>query len=286
MSGVPAEDRARDRDARPTGLGVVKKDLSPEVEIVSGVQQVDFPEEWYHHTAASHFWFQWRLRAALRQIRDVGIPTELPLRGLEIGSGTGVLRQQLEACTEWTVDMTDLHLEALRAGSRGRGRTLYYNILEERPEFVGAYDVIVLFDVLEHVEGTRVFLRSLLRHLRPGGWLLLNVPAHPLLYGAYDRAAGHVRRYSRDALAAEFAETDLEIHDLRSWGMPLVPLLFVRKLVQRDTASASAIIRAGFRPPGRVAHGLLRALMRLETALGRPPIGTSLLLAGRRRSSR
>jgi hypothetical protein len=49
----------------------------------------------------------------------------------------------------------------------------------------------------------------------PGGRLLLLVPAHPRLYGGYDRAAGHVRRYSKQLLGRRLARTGFEIETLR-----------------------------------------------------------------------
>jgi 2-polyprenyl-3-methyl-5-hydroxy-6-metoxy-1,4-benzoquinol methylase len=256
------------------------------IEYVSPVQAVAFPDEWYGLTSPDHFWFQWRLQAALAQVRGAGIATGEPLRALEVGSGGGVLRDQLEAATRWTVDITDLNLPALQAARKGRGRHLYYDILEESPGFVGAYDVLIAFDVIEHLDRTGPFVRSLLRHVKAGGHVLINVPACPGLFSAYDVAVGHRRRYRPDSLAAEFAETEAEVLDVRYWGLMLVPLLLARKLVLSWRAPDAATIRTGFRPPGPLAHGLLRSLMALEAALGlrHPPVGTSLLLAARKRA--
>jgi hypothetical protein len=142
--------------------------------------------------------------------------------------------------------------------------------------------VVLLFDVLEHVEATAPFVASLLAHLRPGGVLLVNVPALPFLYGAYDVAAGHVRRYVPATLRAEFTGTALEVVATRYWGFSLLPLLLVRRLTQKAATPSGALIRSGFQPPGAFSHALLRALARIETGLTRrPPLGTSLLLAGR-----
>jgi hypothetical protein len=63
----------------------------------------------------------------------------------------------------------------------------------------------------------------------------------------------------------------------------LLPLLLTRKLLLRRSATPAEIIRTGFQPPGDLTHRLLRGLMRVETSLWpNPPVGTSLLLAGRR----
>lgn len=252
------------------------------VEIVSAVSEVDFPDEWYGLTAESHFWFQWRLGAALRQFDAVGLSVHTPLHGLEIGSGTGILRDQLEGASAWTIDITDLSLTALRASRPGRGRTLYYDILERREAFREAYDFVILYDVLEHVADTRPFVEATLFHLRPGGFLLLNVPALQALHGAYDVAAGHHRRYDRRTLAAEFEGTGLEVRDLRYWGFLLLPLLLLRTAVQGRRHATPETIRAGFRPPGALVHSALRALMRVELGLGVSPLGTSLLLSGQK----
>jgi SAM-dependent methyltransferase len=257
---------------------------APAVEHVSEVRENPFPDQWYRLTGPDHFWFQWRLTAAVGQIRDVGIPTARALKALEVGCGTGVLRDQLEAVTAWDVDMTDLHLDALRCARRGRGRVLYYDILEQRAGFVAAYDVVILFDVLEHIDATQPFLDAVLNHVKPGGFLLVNVPALGSLFSAYDRAAGHLRRYDRLALAAELAPSRLEIRDMRYWGLSLVPLLALRKLLLSRVGSTDTVIRTGFRPPGQVAHALLKGVMRIETLLagGGTPMGSSLLLAGRK----
>ncbi len=251
------------------------------VEILSPRREVPFPAEWYGLSGPGHFWFEWRLAAALAQVRDAGLSTAAPLRALEVGAGTGVLRDQLEAHTSWVVDIADLCFEALREAAPGRGRHLYYDVADERAGLLGAYDVVVLFDVLEHVADTGGFLSAVVHHLRPGGHLLVNVPALPCLFGDYDRAAGHLRRYDAGALRSEFGGVDIEVLDVRFWGLCLVPLLLARRLLVRGGRGST--IRAGFRPPGAIGHSLLKALMRCETPiLRRPPLGSSLLLCARR----
>jgi SAM-dependent methyltransferase len=255
------------------------------VELISTPAPYWFPAEWYELADARHFWLEWRLAALLRQLVRVGLRRDRRLRVLDIGGGTGVVRQQLEACSEWTIDVTDLHPSALRNTRPGRGRNLCYDVREARPQFLDAYDAVILFDVLEHIEPTLPFLAAAARHLRPGGHMLVNVPALGWLFSAYDRAAGHLRRYDRASLCAETTGTGLVVVDLAYWGLLMVPLLLARRLALSGSASPSEIIRRGFSPPGRLAHGLLRSLMRVElSSWPRPPLGTSLLMATERRS--
>jgi SAM-dependent methyltransferase len=256
-------------------------DVADGVERLSSTPEVAFPGEWYDLTAVDHFWFQWRLAAALRQWRDSGLALDAPLRVIDVGGGQGVFRDQVESATAWTVDLVDLNAPALAAARRGRGRRLYYDVSDEAPDLLAAYDAAILYDVIEHLADPQPLLRSVARHVKPSGWLLVNVPALQSLFSAYDVAAGHFRRYDRRSLPAELAGGGWDVRDVRYWGLSLVPLLFLRRLLLRNPSPDT--IDRGFRPPGRLAHAGLRALMKAETTLlSRAPTGTSVLMVAQR----
>lgn len=263
----------------------VRESVGDSVEVITRRGEQPFLESWYELADESHVWFKWRMVAALNQLSRLGVPLGRSLRALEVGCGTGVLRSQFEAATRWTVDGADLDYGALRQSGPARGRTLYYDIRDEAQEFVGAYDVLILYDVLEHIEDARPFVASLLRHLKPGGLLLVNVPAVPALYGDYDRAAGHFRRYDRRGLVGEFRGFDVEVLDARYWGFGLLPLLMLRGLMLRFNrrGSSEEVVRRGFESPHPLVDRLLGVLMRAESrALKNPPLGSSLLMACRK----
>ena len=257
------------------------------VEVISTSPSHTFAGEWYEFATESHFWFQWRLAVLLQSLKRLGLSLEKKLNVLEVGCGTGALRGQLESATNWTVHGTDLNMGALSRVKPARGRTMYYDICEEREPYLEAYDIVILFDVLEHIEDTRPFLNSLLRHLKPQGLLLINVPALQTLYSNYDEIVGHVRRYNKKTLSEEFRSFNLKIEDLVYWGFSLVPVLALRKLVLGVLAKQTQAqkIECGINPPNPLVHGALRMIMRAETAvLCNPPIGTSLLMVGRKLS--
>jgi SAM-dependent methyltransferase len=254
------------------------------IELISEVRRSPFPAEWYELVDSTHFWIRWRFAAAGRVIDDLELPRAEELHVLDVGGGAGILREQLEQSTRWTVDITDLNRAALERAGPGRGRTLYYDVREEAPDLIGRYDLVCLFDVIEHVEDARELLLASLCHLRPGGHLLLNVPALQWLFSAYDRAQGHRRRYDRQSLLAEVGSLPVDVLDVRYWGMSLVPLLALRRLVVGDDPGPETL-RRGFSPPGPLFHRALRGLMRLETAIvARPLLGSSALLAARLRA--
>jgi 2-polyprenyl-3-methyl-5-hydroxy-6-metoxy-1,4-benzoquinol methylase len=250
------------------------------IETLSRVDPLDFPGEWYDLNAEGHFWFRWRFEAVQNVLAALNVDLTAPARALDIGCGTGTLRDQLEGVTAWTIDGVDLRRDALTRARRGRGRLFVYDIFEQRQEFIAAYDYVFLFDVLEHIRSTGEFVDCVLRHLRPGGILFVNVPALPWLSSEYDTAAGHFRRYTVRTLREEFSGRLVQVETARYWGCSLVPLLVARKIMVRGRKDTGGIIRAGFRPPNRLLNGVLSALASVETSLlRRPPIGTSALIA-------
>jgi SAM-dependent methyltransferase len=257
----------------------------PEIEPISSPREAGFPDEWYEMAHEHHFWMRARAAIALDLMDSVGMRRADPLDALDIGSGAGQFRAQIEQATSWRVDITDLNLNALRAARPGRGRILYYDVLERASSMVGRYDAVFLFDVIEHVEHARELLAAALAHLRPSGRLVVNVPALPALFSAYDAAQGHLRRYTRGSLRSELALVPSRLESIRYWGLGLVPLLLLRRALLGSKPGAGTM-RTGFQPPGRLANGLLWQLARLERALlQRPLLGTSVMAVATRPGS-
>jgi SAM-dependent methyltransferase len=239
----------------------------------------DFPDEWYVWGTPDHFWLAWRLRVLLKMLEQQTVPIDQRQRILDIGCGRGALRMQLEEATRWTIDAADVNEAALDQAVHARGHTLLYDIHDRRPELKGAYDGIVLFDVLEHIQEDGRFLASACWHLKPDGWVVMNVPALPGLFSRYDTAVGHLRRYTPSSLCERLEKAVPEIHiqHLSYWGFSLLPIAWLRKLIVAR-APVNQVIERGFKPPSKGLHTMLRMLMRMETTIiPRPPIGTSLM---------
>jgi 2-polyprenyl-3-methyl-5-hydroxy-6-metoxy-1,4-benzoquinol methylase len=254
-----------------------------QIETLSQPQAVSMADEWFQFATPDHFWMQWRHRLVLRAITRACTPLR---RALEIGCGNGVARSMLERDLGIAVDGCDLNRTALEMAKPGKGRLFVYDILEQEPSLLGLYDAVFLLDVIEHINDDAAFLIAALRHLRPGGLVVVNVPANMLLFSDYDRVSGHVRRYSQGQLRKLFLCCALDTVTVQSWGLLMAPLLFLRKALLRRTRTTEAILRRGFMPPNEIVEVLLHALKNIETALPFPmPFGTSVLGCGRRRSS-
>jgi len=270
MTATPVEP------ARPVGI-------PSHVQILSTATPEAFPAEWFDISSSDHFWFQWRWRVLWRTLQALKLDTHAPARAFDIGCGTGILRDQIEQHTAWTVDGADLLREALVSSRPGRGVFYHYDIFDRNPDFIGAYNHVFLFDVLEHIQEPHAFLECVLEYVKPGGLLFVNVPALECLRSPYDAVAGHHRRYTVSLLRQAFAGQPVTIERAVYWGFSLVPLLAVRKLFNRKMTDPAAILRSGFHPPAPFINRTLQALGALESTLfRRPPAGTSVLMAIRR----
>jgi SAM-dependent methyltransferase len=129
------------------------------------------------------------------------------LRGkvLELGCGAGFVIQNYIARVEsvFGVDLNPELLARLEAQyPPGKVRTACVDLRGDWHELGGfRADAIVALDVLEHFQDDGAFVEKLVRHLAPGGRVVLKVPAQSRLYNAMDEASGHFRRYDAEPLA-------------------------------------------------------------------------------------
>jgi SAM-dependent methyltransferase len=163
----------------------------------------------------------------------------------------------------------DLFLEGLRfARRRNPGALVQADVL--RLPFRGRFDLVCLFDVLEHLPDDAVALRPLGHLLRPGGSLLVTVPAHRALWSAVDEASSHRRRYSVSGLKTALQRAGFEVSFLSPFMAPLLPLLWLRRRAgfaarsrtPGDPGADRAILRDLRVVP--VLNGLLERILALE----------------------
>ena len=97
------------------------------------------------------------------------------------------------------------------------------------------YDVILMMDVLEHIEDDAAILRKIKSHLKPKGMLLLSVPAYHFLWSNHDILNMHYRRYNRHSLKKVIEEAKLKTNFMSNWNSTFFPIIAVSRLILRDT---------------------------------------------------
>lgn len=161
-------------------------------------------------------------RYLLRRNRILHFLETLP-RGhlLEIGCGAGALLHDL-SCMGFLVEAFEISSSALELAhyiNKSIPRvTIHRNI---QSDWVMKFNYILSFEVLEHIEDDLGALKIWNSWLRPDGFLLISVPAHPSRWNATDEWAGHLRRYERKNLKVLLEQSDFEIVRLECYGFPL-----------------------------------------------------------------
>lgn len=204
------------------------------------------------------------------------------LRGrvIEVGAGIGnVSARYLDHVDQALLVEPALNLHAKlesRLGSHPKVRTSAA-LLHEVPVELTAepFDAAIMVNVLEHIDDDRAVLADLHKLLRPGGAVLVFVPAHQWLYGSLDSLVHHVRRYEQRELQSKIADAGFEVALCRPFDLlGIAPWLVAGRVVKQkrfDERGAQLYDRFGV--------PLTRWLEKHVT----PPYGKSLIAVGIRR---
>ncbi|GMM92806.1 class I SAM-dependent methyltransferase [Qipengyuania sp. MTN3-11] len=221
----------------------------------------------------THWWFVGR-RAIIDSLIARRIAPPTGARILEAGCGTGgnfeLLRRfgRVQACE---YDDSAREIARARSGLDVKPARLPDGLDAIDPPF----DLIALFDVLEHVEEDVASLTSLAALLAPGGRIMLTVPALQMLWSSHDEQHHHHRRYSRANLAGVIDKAGLRVDYLSFFNSFLFPAAVAQRLASRIRNSRAQLDDV---PPPRLNAALTRifASERHVLARGSLPVGLSL----------
>jgi SAM-dependent methyltransferase len=235
-----------------------------------------------------HFWFRARNRVIGAMAAQLAAPLSPGYRVLEVGCGTGnVLRALTEACPGGTVIGMDLFGDGLRFARARLPKAMLVRGDALHPPFAERFEIVGMFDVLEHLEDDLGVLRALHLLLTDRGKLLLTVPAGRSLWSYFDEASRHVRRYEIAELTDKLHRTGFEVEFISPYMGILFPLLWAGRRLARGGQPRQADPQTTRRLFDRelevnpVAGAGLELLLRLERPLllgrRRLPIGSSLI---------
>jgi SAM-dependent methyltransferase len=238
------------------------------------------------HVAEERQWWYAGMRAISFRLLDAATDSTatapLPLRFLDAGCGTGLnLSHLAERGRAVGVDLAE---EAVRF-ARSRGVNVVRGNVLRLPFRDGSVDGVSSFDVLYHawVTDDGAAVRELARVLRPGGRLLVRVPALKLLWGAHDEAVLSRHRYHRRELRALLEGTGLEVDRISYCNSILFPLLLARRTLDRWLDRHGSDVEF---LPAPLEWAFKKALLAEAALIGRGfslPVGASLVALARKK---
>lgn len=221
-----------------------------------------------------------------------------PRRILEVGCGAGALLHDLHRLGHRCTGLE--HSEAARGMAVAmHAHTDVEIVAAAAPAWPAQpFDALVSCEVLEHINDDTAALREWLSFVRPGGRVVLSVPAHPTWWGPHDVWAGHVRRYSKAAFVDLAERAGLQVDRVECYGFPVANLTMVLRNLATvikgkdalDVAASTA--RSGVERhtevklfagqtslPGRLA---LRAALAMQKRFLSTPLGEGYLIVATR----
>jgi SAM-dependent methyltransferase len=228
-----------------------------------------------HEVEDHHWWFSGRRRIVNQLLERLPLPSSP--RILDAGCGTGGNLAMLSRFGEVTGIERDHGARAI-AIARGPWRIERANFPNEIPAFSDKFDLVVLLDVLEHIDEDAATLRALKRLLAPGGYLVITVPAFQFLWSRHDVEHHHMRRYVASDLRNLIQESGLRIQLLSYYNTWLFPLVAAIRLLDRIFGSQQ--VGGNLKLPGTMINRILSGVFSSERhVLTRTclPFGVSLL---------
>ncbi|MDS4068012.1 MAG: class I SAM-dependent methyltransferase [Candidatus Competibacter sp.] len=226
------------------------------------------------HTENKHWWFVGRRRIMSAVIDALNLPSNATI--LEVGSGTGGNLAMLSKFGKVSaIEPDDFAREW--ATRKSNVVVLKGYLPGELPFNPANFDLICLFDVLEHIESDIAALQSLRPLLKPRGQIVLTVPAYQWLWSSHDEELHHRRRYTATSLAACCQQAGYGISQLSYYNTLLFPVAVAARLLDRLLLRPKA---AGTGIPPELINRLFLTLFDLERyALLRLklPFGVSLM---------
>ena len=219
-----------------------------------------------------HWWYRARREVIAALIQRRALPPA-NARILEIGCGTGHNLAMLKQFG--SVDAVELDEEARAIAEERLGHQVMGAPLPELEGVPTDYDLIGAFDVIEHIDDDRAALATIASRLKPGGKLVVTVPAHGWMWSAHDVVNHHKRRYSKRALKSLIVGSPLRLDAIGYFNSLLFPLAIAQRTASKIAGRDDADVKL---PPAPLNKALETAFALERHAIGRVPLPPGLSL--------
>lgn len=280
---------ATDISCRSCGAGYKITDDIP-CFFSSGPSHVDgFSDDLFDYLYSmekKHFWF-WGRNRIIRNLLKASVTEKLEnLSFMEIGCGNGFVMSYLRDAG-LKVSGGDIFFKALKF-CQARGNTDLFQLDAAHLPFKNEFDLIGLFDCLEHIADDVAVLGSVYKALKPGGKIILTVPANQALWSSFDETSHHQRRYSKDELLAKLSGSGFIPERAGFFNFILFPFIWLMrrrdKPLEKPKTDLDGYVETKTIP---VVNSLFKLAMGLESILIPYipfPAGSSLIAVAKKAS--
>lgn len=226
-----------------------------------------------------HWWFAGRRAIIASIISKIGLPKAPDI--LEAGCGTGGNLNLLSTFGRtYAFEMNATALDIARKNNQA-AEVRQGQLPDAIPYENLMFDLVCMFDVLEHVENDLAALQALSEKINPGGYLFVTVPALPMLWSEHDVKLHHYRRYMREQLADVIEQAGLESCWMSYFNFTLLPLALLSRWYARFTGNKPTGEEMPPVPVNRIFRNIFLA-ERYWLFPKKLPIGLSLAVIARK----
>lgn len=226
-----------------------------------------------------HWWYLGR-RIIIEKLLIRGIRSELSTEVLEIGAGTGGNFEMLSNFGKYTgIEPSEFALNLMKKEAR---ESVEKKSIEDLHIDQKKYDLIALFDVLEHIRDDTWALNRIYEKLSNGGRLIITVPAYQFLWSKHDEVHHHFRRYTKNNLEKKIKDAGFTVIESSYFNFILFPVALVLRIVSKLFESVASIGGGEVNPfLNRLFINILRVEAKLM-ALFPLPFGLSIIVLCRK----
>jgi SAM-dependent methyltransferase len=236
----------------------------------------------YASVEDKHWWFVGRRQIVEKIIRQLNLPQNANI--LEVGCGTGGNLSML--ARHGQISAMELDEIASKIANQREITQVRVGSLPDDIPFNNKYDLILLLDVLEHIDDDLSALSALHSRLKPGGCLLITVPAYQFLWSQHDEINHHKRRYVLKHLQKLVIKAGYTTHQASYFNTLLFPMVAGIRCLQRffplhSKTNASSDLTVPAQPINQLLTFLFASERHLMTRLYLP-FGVSVLLVAKK----
>ena len=195
---------------------------------------------------------------------------------MDIGAGNGLVLRffKRKGFAVSGMELSSALCEEMTKNPRMKGINIFQGDISQKTGNE-EYDVVMASDVIEHIKDDRQALKNLFSFLKPGGVLVVTVPAHSHLFGKRDKLWGHYRRYDRNYLLKQLSTLNGNIVSMTYWNfVGYFTYFFYEKTLGK---AVKENIRYSSSLSSRLFRGVFDFILRLEAFVGYVPWGLTLV---------